>query len=484
MKSSDFVKLMKGFAGICICMMLGFGIPCNTIGQEKIELRKAKELSATVEDGQSIREAKGDVEFLQGNVRVFCNSARQFITSNRVELTGNVRIYQDTLTLQTNKAVYFGDTRMAVCEGAVTLKDQNATLRSDKGVYTFNDAKAVFNGDVIIINPDYRITSEELTYFRNTEESYAKGDVIVVTDSNIIKAEQIDFFRREGRTFARGGVVIEGDSTVIRADTATNYGNDRRSSASGNVSVYSPGNKTRLFGDRLDNFERDKLSVLYSNAAMFQTDNEQDTLIIYSDTMKAYRASPEMYEASGNVEIIRNDFFARCGLASYFREIETVSLTQMPVVWQDDLQLTGDSIIAELPGEKLRRILAESSSGSGSFAVSTNKEPVFSDRYDQLNGSSIEISFSEEKITTISVNKNAKSIYYVYEEGNANGMNRIEGEDLFIYFDDKEEISRIKVSGDPIGEYVPENLLGGTERLLPGFGLKTGKPVRRDDGRF
>ena len=69
------------------------------IAQEKVELKNAEELTGKVIDGQNVREAKGNVEFIQGNVKVFCNSATQYIEANRIELRGNVRIYQDTLTL-------------------------------------------------------------------------------------------------------------------------------------------------------------------------------------------------------------------------------------------------------------------------------------------------------------------------------------------------------------------------------------------------
>lgn len=466
-------------------------VACSGIvtAQEKIELKNAKELTGKIVDGQNVREAKGDVEFVQGNVKVYCNNAIQYITSNMVELTGNVKIYQDTLTLLTNKAVYYGDERRAVCSGNVTLKDPNATLRSDNGVYTFSDAKAFFKGDVIIINPDYRITSEELVYFRNTEESYAKGDVVVVTDSAIVRADEIDFYSREGRTFARGNVRIDSDSTIITSDTAVSYSNERRSIAYGKVEINSPGNNSRLFGKWLENYGSKKITTLVGDAFLIQVEeNGKDTTFIVCDTMIAFRDSLEKYVASGNVEMIRGRFLSKSGEAVYFRNSGIVVLLREPIVWQDELQLTADSIYAEFPDKKLKKIIAkripEVRNSKLSFAISKNTDIRYSQRYDQISGRIITLNFEDEKITAAEVEGEARSIYFMYEDQSASGMNRIEGMKLFIYFDGDQKVTRIKVTGGPKGDYIPEQLIGSYEQLLPGFLLRDDIPERKADGAF
>lgn len=474
---------------ISILVIAAVAIAGRLNAQEKIELKNAKELTGKIVDGQSVREAKGDVEFVQGNVKVYCNNATQFISSNMVELTGNVKIYQDTLTLLTNKAIYYGDERRAVCSGNVTLRDPNATLRSDNGVYTFNDAKAFFKGDVIIVNPGYRITSEELIYLRNTEESYAKGDVVVVTDSAVVKADEIDFFSREGRTYARGNVRIDSDSTIITSDTAVSYSNERRSVAYGNVEINSPGNNSRIFGKWLENYGSRKVTTLAGDAFLVQVEeNGKDTTFIACDTMTAFRDSVEKYVASGEVEIIRGRFLSKSGEALYFRDAGIIVLVREPVVWQDELQLTADSIYAEFPEKKLKKIVAERVPGAKnsklSFAVSKNSDLRFSKRYDQISGRSITIDFADDKISAIEVDGEARSIYFMYEKESANGMNRIEGLKLFIYFDKDQKVVRIKVTGGPKGDYIPEQLIGRYEQLLPGFILREDIPERKVNRAF
>ena len=470
---------MKIHLQILIIFLFSVGI---AVSQDKIELKNANELSGKTVDGQNIREANGNVEFVHGNVKVFCNSATQYIDANRVELRGNVRIYQDTLTLLTSKATYFGDDKRAISEGGVTLKDPNATIRANGGTYSFNDGKAVFKGDVIIINPGYRITSDELTYLRNTEDSFAKGNVIVTTDSAVIKANNIDFYKTQGKTFATGDVSIESDSTVITSDTATNYSKEKKSIASGKVKIVSLNNNTVAFGNNIENYEDNNFTILRGNAVLIQIEENKDTLIIYCDTMEAYRSKPDYYVAKNNVEIIRSEFLSKCKLGIYYKDNETISLSGQPIVWQEKLQLTGDSIYAELPGNKLQTIFVKkitASNSNNSFVISQSEDEYFKDRYDQISGDDITLKFLEDKINLIEVKNNSQSLYFLYEQNKANGLNKVEGNDLYIYFDINKKVSKIKVDIDPKGEFVPEQILNSTSLTLPGFNLREDKPVKK-----
>jgi lipopolysaccharide export system protein LptA len=473
---------MRYLCGFCFFAGLIFVAPVQfTFAQDKIELKNADQLSGKIIDGQNVREANGNVEFVQGDVKVYCNSATQYLDANRVELRGNVKIYQDTLTLFTSTATYFSDDRRAICQGGVILKDPNATIKADDGVYSFSDTKAIFTGNVIIINPDYKITSDELTYYRNNEDSFAKGSVIVTTDSAVIKADNIDFYKRQGKTFANGNVIIESDSTIITSDTATNFSNEKKSIASGNVKIVSLNNNTVVFGNSVENLEKDNYTILIGNARLLQVEKNEDTLHIYSDTMEAFRKKSEHYIAKGNVEVIRNEFLSKSGLGIYFKEEEEVSLTDGPVVWQENLQMTGDSIYAELPNNKLQTIYVKKLGGENSissFVISKNEEEYFKDRFDQISGDDITLRFTEDKINLIEVEKNSNSIYFLYDdEKKANGVNKTEGDKIFIYFDDDKKVSKIKVDTDPKGEYIPEQLLNSANLTLPGFNLRDDKPV-------
>lgn len=462
-------------------------IPLYSPGQEKIELKHADKLTGKVIDGTSVREASGSVKFIQGNVTVFCNSAVQYIEANKIELTGDVKLFQDTVSLYTSKAIYTGNDKTANCEGGVTLKDPNATIRSNRGVYYFNDAKAIFKGDVIIINPQYKITSDELTYLRNTEDSYAKGKVIVTTDSAVISAENINFFKRQGKTFAFSDVKIISDSTTIQSDTLTNYSFEKKSIASGNVRIDNPSKSTTVYGNYLENYEQKNYTIIKGKAKLIRVGNEGDTLFIYSLQMEAFRNPPEYYVAKDSVEIIRGDFLAKCGNSTYFspseKSPESIAMTINPVLWQDNMQMTGDSISSEIESKKLKSVTVKKLPGTAnsinSFLLINNKNVFFPDRYDQITGTDLKLTFKESKLTLANVYKNSQSIYFIYEENKGNGTNISDGENMVIYFDDEQKVSKIRIDKDAKGQFVPETLMSTVTLTLPGFEPRTDKPVRR-----
>lgn len=461
-------------------------IPSLIFAQETVELKNADRLTGKTIDGKSVREAEGNVQFVQGNIRVFCNSATQFLDENRIVLVGNVRIYQDTLTLTTSRGVYYGNEKRATGEGNVTLQDPNATLRANSGTYFFNEAKAIFNGDVIIRNPEYQITSRELTYFRMTEDSYAKGNVKVETDSAVITAENVDFLKRQGLSFAYQSARLVSDSTIITADTLKDFSFQNRSEASGNVKIVSENNAAVITGNFLENFEDSNYTKITGDVTLQQVEQNEsgisDTLFIYSNMMEAFRNEPERYTASGNVETIRTDFMSRSENAFYFRDNETIALNGNPVVWQNNSQMTGDSIYAQLPGNRLQTIyvMKFANSERQSFLISQSDTVNFIDRFNQVSGDNITINFLDDKVNNVLSNNNSSSIYFLYDDnGFANGVNKISGVDMRVLFDTTQQVDKIVIEQDPTGQYASENNISEINLRLPGFIWREDKPTRK-----
>ena len=456
--------------------------------QEKVELKNADQLEGKIINGQNVREATGNVNFEQGNIKVFCNSATQYFDANKVELHGNVKIYQDTMTLFTSNAIYFGNDKTAICSGGVILKDPKATLTANGGIYYFNVAKALFKGNVKIVNPEYVITSNELEWHRNTEDSFAKGDVVVTTDSALIYADNIDFYKTQGKTIGISRVKIISDSTTITSDTLTNFSFEKKSIAKSNVKIDNPNNNLQITGNYLENYEKTSYSLVKGNTKLVQIGKENDTLFIYSDQMEAFRVKPEYYVAKGNVEIIRDKFLSKSGHALYSKTntegLENITLMIDPVVWQDNMQMTGDSIHASLKERKIETIydrkLDSLKNTKKSLVIIHNLEvPDFNDRYDQISGNDITMYFKDGKISFTDVKTNSNSIYFLYENKKANGVNISEGENMFIYFDSDEKVETLRIDKDPKGQFVPETLVKSVNTRLPDFILREDKPVRK-----
>jgi lipopolysaccharide export system protein LptA len=456
-------------------------------GQDKIELKYSDKLTGKTENEKTVREASGHVFLVHGNVKVYCNTAYQYIDDNKVELTGDVKIFQDTLALYTPRATYFGNEGKAICEGSVTLKDPNATLKANHGIYYFNEAKAVFDNDVTVINPTYRISSDHLIYLRNSEDSFAKGNVIVLKDSAIIKAENIDFYKRQGKTFATKDVNIEQDSSIIYSDTLTDFSFEKKSIALGKVRLNNLRNNVNVYGNYLENYENTKYTYIKGNAKLVQVEKEKDTMFVYSKTMESYRQAPEHYIAKDSVDVIRDKFYSKSGYAVFSKtedkDVDKMSFYIKPIVWNDNIQMTGDTIFADLKEKKLQIIYAkkidELPGSEFSFMIVENKDTTFANRFDQVTGKDITIHFMDDKVNYVEVNKKSNSLYFMYDSKKGNGVNISEGMDMIITFDKEQKVYKVRIDKNPKGQYVPEVKLSTVTLTLPGFNLRKDKPTRR-----
>ena len=95
-------------------------------------------------NGEAIREVFGDVVVTQGNVRITCEHAVQFLSQNDAQLIGNVIVTQDSVTITTDQGFYYGDERKAESYSGVTLNDKKVILSADTGEYYFRLDKAFF----------------------------------------------------------------------------------------------------------------------------------------------------------------------------------------------------------------------------------------------------------------------------------------------------------------------------------------------------
>jgi hypothetical protein len=75
-----------------------------------------------------------------------------------------------------------------------------------------------------------------------------------------------------------------------------------------------------------------------------------------------------------------------------------------------------------------------------------------------LRGKNIYIFLDENKIEKMIAERNAKSVYYIFENGESKGANKVIGEKITIYFD-KENIKNVMVDGESEGMFYPKNVI-------------------------
>lgn len=464
---------------VCKVFLLVFLSAISCFSQDKITLNHADSLIGKVINNEQVREAIGNVSLVHNGMQITCNKVVQFFDQNKAELFGNVRVIKDTLTIEAPAGTYYGNEGKVICPSGATLNDSKVTLKANYGIYYFVSDLANFKGNVKIYDSrSYTIFSDELLYYRQVNKSVATGNVKIETDSTIIYSDTLVYEKLIGIAKANSNVKIESDSTIITSSKATYYELEKKSIAEDNVIINFPYRHLTISGNYGENYERTNYSFVKGYSELVKIDykdTKADTMFIYSNKMEAFRNMPEYYIATDSVKVIRKDFLSSSGAGYYFKTDEksgVISIAKNPVVWKEDMQITGDSIYA-FHKENIEYIKVL----KNSFSIKFHTD--FPDRYDRMSGVNMHLNFRDNEINDIRVDTNASSIYYIFENAKPNGVNSSEGEYIHIFFNDG-KVLKINLTGSPKGVYTPEVLLKPDNLFLPGFKIRSEKPIRRN----
>jgi lipopolysaccharide export system protein LptA len=414
--------------------------------------------------GESTREVYGNVNILQGNVKITCDKAIHFISRNEAELIGNVICTQDTLTIKTPRGYYYGNISKTESHSGVYLDDKKVILTADNGEYYFDENRAFFETKVKLYDTTTTLTSNQLTYFQQENRAIAIGDVVIFDGENQIVADTLEHFRDTKITFAFS-----------------------------NVRLINLNNNSEIYGEHLEDYRQQKYSKidvkpLFVQVDTIYTDNEDgtksiklDTLFISSRLMEAYRDSSERFYAIDSVKIIKDEFASINDLTIFYRKDEKIVTeksetgTKQPILWHQNSQLTGDSITIYLDDNKIKQLDVDGTS----FMLSQNENYI--ERFDQTSSAQIKLYFEDSKINRAEFYGNVFSIYYMYDGETKNGLTKSNSASTTVMFEDN-EVTEVKLYKNPVSEYYPENQVTGNEKtyLLPKFVIMQNKPAKEE----
>ncbi len=407
-------------------------------------------------DGINIREVIGNVVITQEDVRITCSKAIQYINSNNAELIGDVVISQDSVTIKTERGRYFGDIKIAYSDSAVFLNNGEMDLFADRGNYNLRTKIANFFGNVNFEDSTTLLKSTQLVYNKDLEKIIAVGNVIV-SDS----------------------------LSQIRADSLIHDRNTKFSEGINNIIIKNLENNLTIFGQHLLDDKLNKFSKIKGDPFLVQiemlNDGSFDTLYIKSNEMEAHRDSTSsILIATDSVKIIRGGFMSKNDYTIYDKTSERITILKQesknsPILWYDNNQVIGDSIYIQLDSSKIKTVSIIKD------AILISQDSTFKFRYNQMSGDTIAMSFIAGKLSKTKVDGNVLSIYYLYEDGEPNGLLKSSANEITILFENG-KVNEVKMFGSPISEYHPENLVIDNEKnfTLPAFFIDTKKPKKSD----
>ncbi len=432
------------------------------LAQKRTEMIKVvgDSLIGKVINGESVREIYSNVLLTQGNVVITCNKAVQFLTRNDAILKGNVIAKQDSLTIITEEGFYFGNERRTKSTTGIILDDRKVILQADSGEYFFDENIAFFQTNVTLFDSVMTLFADELTYYQKEDRAVSIGNVKIVDSSNEIMADKLEHFR-----------------------------NTKISFADNNVRIRSLENNTTIFGDHLEDYPERKYTLINKNPVLIQYDTSYitqnnfnvDTLIIKAGIMEAFRDTSNIFKAFDSVKIIKGGFASVNDFTLYLRDSETIITHKLsdgagqPILWYENSQLTGDSITIYIDDKNIKQLDVIDKA----FMLSQNRK--YKKRFDQTSSNNLKLFFGNNNLLKAEFEENVLSIYYLYEQEEANGLTKSSAKNVSIIFEDN-EVTEVRLYGVPKSEYHPEKQVAGNERAftLPKFIFYQNRPKKSD----
>jgi len=454
---------------------------------------KAEELEYGKKKDESYRKLTGDVVFTQKSTTVYCDTSYFYKKRNVMEATGHVKIVDDSTTITSRQLIYEGDERMAKLrqnvvylrgerelytdfldydlEGEIAhyfnkgkLIDTTNVLTSEIGYYFAKDEFAQFYKNVVLTSPDFVLKTDTLRYNTLTKVAYTYGPTQITSDDGTVLHAKGGEFRTvvDESDFVKGS--IETRDYYLEGDELYFDDGEKYYKAVFNVKMTAKDEDVIITGDEGYYDRRNGISKVYGRPLMKRI-LEADTLYLAADTLVAIESkydSAKRILAYKNVKIYKEGLQGIADSMAYFNEDSVIFFYGDPVMWNNQNQITADTINLEISEDEMKRMNLR----SDAFLVSEDSI----ENYNQIKGRNMIAHFVDNQIDRINVNGNGEILYFALEEGDSvlMGMNKIFCASMQIRFKEQ-KLSSFSVYTNPEAQFIPPHELTEEMQYLANF---------------
>lgn len=480
---------------LLILFFCGWGITLlaqgNTDPKSRLEIIQAEQLLG----GKGFERLLDDVVMRHQNSMIYCDSAHFYGQQNLAKLFGNVRIEDpdDSVTTYSAYGEYDGNSQLAKLRTGVVFKNKETTLytdfldyhrstgeanyfnsgkvvdstnvlTSDKGLYQTVLDKITFTDLVVLTNPDYTLKSNVLVYNTVTKIAETEGITNIQSkEGNKLNARNGTFYDTEAKIFRFFDGDVETENSLVSAERLYYDENNQYYEASENVSVFHKERNVEIFGEEGRYWEDRKYSKVYGNA-LVQKYFEKDTLYMIADTLisqDSEDAASRYLQAFSNMRMIKSDLSGRSDSMVYTYSDSTIYLYGDPVLWNNNSQITADSIRFLIANEDIDRAFLK----DNAFAVT--RDTVLN--FNQIRGRKMTGYFSDGQLNKLDVEGNGESLYYALENDTTlRGVNKLLCGRIIMSFEGG-KVSRISHTIKPEASFTPPHMLKEEDTVLAGF---------------
>lgn len=445
--------------------------------------------------GKEFRRLLDDVVMRHQNSLIYCDSAHFYGAENLTKLFGNVRIEdpEDSVSTYSAYGEYDGNSQLAKLRTGVVFKNKETTLYTDyldynratgeadyfnsgkvvdsinvltseKGRYQTAEDRITFSDKVVLENPDYTLKSNLLIYHTLSKIAETEGITNILSkEGNKLNARKGAFYDTEAKLFRFFDGDVETENSLVSAETL--YYDEIRQyyEATENVSVFHKERNVEVFGEEGRYWEDRKYSRVYGNA-LVQKYFETDTLYMIADTLitqDSEEAANRYLLAYANMRMIKSDLSGRSDSMVYRYSDSTIYLYGDPVLWNNNSQITADSIHFLIANEDIDKAFLK----DNAFAIT--KDTI--SNFNQIRGRKMTGYFLDGQMSKLDVEGNGESLYFALENDTTlRGVNKLLCGRIIMSFRNG-QVSSINHTIKPEASFTPPHMLKEEDTSLGGF---------------
>lgn len=396
------------------------------------------------------------------------------------------KVVNEKTVVTSKEGTYYSDLRDVYFKKNVELKNPEFYVKTDSILYNTGNETARFIAQTFIRDSSGRTIDTREGYYnlRTGNAEFGKrsvindgtlqvtGDMIYNNDSlGIVQIEGNGIVRdtAEGRTVIANRIFVDKNKDaflatqkpvmIIKEDKDSIFITADTLFSARLTDLYGPEKKDQLVSDslKLDSLTLDSLDT-DSLALSRPKTLELDSL---SSTDPKKDSTNRYFEAFRNVRIFSDSLQAICDSLFYSFKDSTFRLYDDPVVWTNDNQVLGDTILLFTRNRKAHRMQVF----NNAFIAAKLDPEIFN----QIRSKRIDAWFTDGSIDSARARGNAESIYFVQDQDSAyTGVNQSECELYDVYFI-QQELKRIVARNNVKGVLWPMSQKPPSEMRLLGF---------------
>lgn len=406
----------------------------------------------------------GPTSIDQDSSKIYCESGYYNFQSGKAEFLKNAAFRRGDQRGRAEKMIYDDSTKVITLVGRADISEGDQLVQGDSIVYFQQEERAEIHGNGFFQDSVRTVRADQIYYNEVNKSISTKGQAKFSEGDIFLDADQLDYDDETGNGLAIGNVVWKDTANDMAIHSDELYYNKETEyvKAIGKrpyMTIIMDGDTMYISGDTLLSERYYEPSKMEDSIAVFSdTLLVADTTILSEDIQVDTLRRIRIYN---NVLIYKSDIQGVCDSMVYTEKDSAFTMMEMPVLWSDTSQFTGDTI----------RIFVKNKSVDYVFQryngmIINSGDLVY---YNQIQGKEITSYFDQGKPSKTIVEGNAQSIYFALDEEDAYiAANKSICSRIRVHFEER-KIRDIVFLTQPKAEMLPMSTPGLSNMRLEGF---------------